>query len=78
MEDGAELFRITEWELSGPPDEVQMKSKPSFGIGFGDPDFTAEEIWTDRTKAILGVGDLNQAAGIVAEVIESFAGDFPA
>jgi len=51
VEDGAELFRITEWELLPGTTNVEVERETAFTILFGDPEFDVAALWTDRAKA---------------------------
>lgn len=76
MEDGAELFRVTEWEMLPGATKVDVEHNPSFTILFGDPEFDVATLWSDRAKAAMSRADLLTAADHVQGVIDSFAPDF--
>lgn len=75
MEDGAEVFRVTEVELLPGATEVKMEEEPSYTILFGDPEYDVVALWSDRTKAAVSRADLLNATDHVQHVIDSFAPD---
>lgn len=76
LEDGAELFRITELELLPGATEMKMEKDPAFTILFGDPELDVRALWADDTKGGATAADLAQAADAVQGVIDAFAPDF--
>ena len=76
VEQGAELFTITELELSGDPREVRMDPEPTYSIGFGDAEFTAEELWTNKAKGHAGLGDFRAMLAAAEQTIATFADVF--
>ena len=76
VEDGAELFRITEWELLPGTTNVEVERGTAFTILFGDPEYDIAALWNDRAKAAMSAADLRMTAGHVQNVIDSFASDF--
>ncbi len=76
VEDGAELFRVTEWEMLPGATKVNVERDTSFTILFGDPEYDVVTLWRDRAKAAMSGADLNMAADHVQSVIDSFAPDF--
>jgi hypothetical protein len=80
VEDGAELYRITALELLPGHTEVKVKTQPTYGITFGDPEFgpmgTPTDIWSNKDKVAAGRADIAIAANMVEKVIAMFIGDF--
>lgn len=76
MDEGAELFRVTEWEMLPGATEVKVNHSPTFTILIGDPEYDVAAPWSDRTKAAVSAADLNRAAECVLGVIDSFAPEF--
>lgn len=76
VEDGAELFTITELEPLGELSEVKVKPNPVFTITFGDSQFTAEQFWTDRTKGAVSAADLLWAADAIEAILGGFTPEF--
>ena len=76
MDDGAELFRITEWELLPGTTNVKVEHEPTYTILFGDPEFVVANLWSDRDKSAVSAADLFMTADRVLGIIDSFAPDF--
>ena len=76
MDDGAELFRVTEVELLPGATEMEMKANPSYTILFGDPETALPVLWSDPTKGGASRADLALAADKVQGVIDDFASEF--
>lgn len=72
IEDGAEMFRITEIEPLPGAAEVKMEQAPPYTIVFGDPYFSRDELWADRTKVAMSGLDLKIAAEIVTAILSRF------
>jgi hypothetical protein len=72
MENGAELFRITEIEFEGAPEDVKMKTPPSYNIVFGDPWSTSDGFWADRTKAAASVMDFTLSVASFERIVRGF------
>jgi hypothetical protein len=75
MEHGAELFRITEIELLGAPEDVEVETPPTYNILFGDPEYSLDQLWTDRSKGAASVTDLFQATDSVERIVRGFWDD---
>ena len=76
MEDGAELSRITEWEVLPGSTTVDVEHNRSFAILFGDAEFDVTALWSDRTKGAMSAVDLSMTTDLVQGVIDSFSPDF--
>ncbi len=76
MDEGAELFRVTEWEMLPGATEVKVEHNPTFTILMGDPATNAFEMWADRAKTAVSAADMTKTADCVLGIIDSFAPDF--
>lgn len=78
MEDGAELYRITELERK-PGAEVKVKTKPSITITFGNPEWgklgSPTDIWSRDDKIAGTRTDILQCADDVERILAMFAAD---
>lgn len=76
VQDGAEYFRITEFEMLPGVSEMKVESNFPYTIGFGDPEFgplgQANDIWADRAKGFCTKADLTIIADIVERIIGTF------
>jgi hypothetical protein len=76
IEDGAEFFRVTEMEASTPRNDVVIDAPLAWTIGFGDPQFDADSIWTDYRKGLGTQADLAYAAEHVQAIVDGFMDAF--
>jgi hypothetical protein len=76
MKNEAELFRLVEAVPIDPSKSVDVQAIPPHTIVFGDPDIYDRDIWSSRTLASVSLWDLDQAADVVAGIVESFASEF--
>lgn len=81
MEDGAEIYRVTEWEMLPGETTVKVKRNPTYSILFGNLDFgplgSENDIWSDDNKGAVTAADLWIAAEMVEGIIVSFNSEFP-
>jgi len=80
VEDGAELYRITDWEMEPGATKVQVKTQPTFGITFGNPEFgplgTETDVWSSDEHAASSRPDLLVAADMIDRILANFASEF--
>jgi hypothetical protein len=50
MTDGAELYRITDWETLPGINQVDIVEGPAYTLAYGDPDLDLMGLWRDRMK----------------------------
>jgi len=73
LEDGAELFRITELEVEPGVTDVTVDRPMRWTILFGDPVFDiATSLWTDSTKGAMSAADMRIAAEHIQAVLDGF------
>jgi hypothetical protein len=76
VDDGTELYRITELEALDPALEVNVESRLPFSVSFGDPSIPPQTVPRERDRVVASGLDLEQIADQIAAVIESFAPEF--
>ena len=80
VEDGAELYRITSFEMLSGVTNVDVKTPATFGITFGNPEFgpmgTPTDFWSSDDKVMVGHADIAIAADMVEKVMAMFINDF--
>jgi hypothetical protein len=81
VEDGAELYRLTDVEMLPGATALVVKTQPSYTVLFGDPEFgphgSPTSVWADKTKSAVSAADLQLACDAVDSVIGTFQHDFP-
>ena len=76
VDDGTELYRITEIEALDPTLKVNVESRLPFSVTFGDPSIPSQSLPRERDRVVASGFDLEQIADQIAAVIESFAPEF--
>jgi hypothetical protein len=77
VDDGAELYRITEIEALDPTLKMDVESRLPFSVSFGDPSIPSQTLPRERDRVVASGLDLEQIADQIAAIIDSFAPEFP-